>query len=120
MLGNLAACSPNPRVQPNNRMTREDRSFDRQSVAATDPPGYRAATAVLFLDGDVSTILAIGTVAPVTGSVTPPFLIGPFAIRLPALAPTLTALIFLLLRVTNTDLRAAVRTDAELKCRLSH
>src|SRR5687768_10493552 len=86
-----------------------------RSVAAANPARYRAPSTVLFLNGDVSTILTIGTVAPITRSVTPPLLICPLALRLPALTPTLTTLIFLPLRITNTNLRPTIWTDAELE-----
>jgi hypothetical protein len=70
----------------------------------------------LLLNGDVPACLTIGTIATfIASSVSPPLLIGTCAFCVLALTPTLTALAFLLLRITNTNLRTTIRADAKLK-----
>jgi hypothetical protein len=68
---------------------------------------------VPFLNGDVLAAFFVRAIAP---SIAPSLLICAFCRS--TLAPTLTALTLFLLRITNTNLRTPVRTDAKLKLRL--
>jgi hypothetical protein len=90
-----------------------------KSIAAADTPRHRTTPAVLFHDRDVPASLFISAVAPlIAARVAPTLLVRTFGI--PALAPALTPLAFLLLRIADAELRAAVGADAELNARLSH
>jgi len=89
-----------------------------RSVAAANPPCHRTTPAVLLHDGDIPAALLVGTIAPLIASgVAPPLLVCTLGV--PALTPALAPLAFLLLRITNTDLRATIGANAELNGWLS-
>ncbi|MBB3020212.1 hypothetical protein FHR70_003293 [Microvirga lupini] len=89
------------------------------SVAATNTPGDGTAPAILFHDRDIPAPLFIGTIASlIMSGIAPALLIG--ALGFPALAPPFTPFPLLLLRITNTNLRTAIGTNAELNARLSY
>jgi hypothetical protein len=90
------------------------------SIAATDPPGHGPTPIILFPNGDVPAALAVSAIAAfLTPGVPAPFFVRPGTLFLAALAPILAALIPLLLRIANADLRTAIWPDPELQLRLS-
>ena len=90
-----------------------------RSVAAANAPRHGTTPAILFNDRNIPAVFFVGAIAPLTAaSVTPPLLISTLGI--PALTPPLAPLAFLLLRITNADLRAPIGADAKLNGRLSH
>lgn len=85
------------------------------SVAAANPSRHGTTPAVLFHDCDIAAGFFVGTITPlVAPGITPPLLVCTFGLA--ALAPPLT---FLLLRITNANLRATVGANAKLNGRLS-
>jgi hypothetical protein len=92
------------------------RGLTLKSIAAANPPNLSATPTVSFFNGDIPAAFFVGSIAP---SIPPPLLIRAFAFSISALLPPLTTLAFLLLRITNTNLRATIRADAKLKLWLS-
>lgn len=86
-------------------------------IAATNPSLDGTAPFVLFTNDDVAAAALIA--ALVAQGIPASGLIGAGAILLPALTPTLAALITLLLGIAHAHLGAAIRTDAELDGGLS-
>jgi hypothetical protein len=90
-----------------------------QSVATANAPRYGTTPTVLFHDRDIAARFLVSAIAPlVAARITPTLLVG--TLSLAPLAPPLAPLAFLLLRITNADLRATIGTDAELNGRLRH
>jgi hypothetical protein len=89
-------------------------------VATTNPPNLSATPTIPFFDSDVPAAFFVATIAAIIApSISPTLLIRSFTFSISALLPPLTALAFLLLRITNTNLRATVWTNAKLKLWLS-
>jgi hypothetical protein len=96
------------------------RGHKRKSVAATHPPHLDAPPTIPFFNGNVPAAFFVSAIAAIIApSILPPLLIGSFAFSITALLPPLTTLTFLLLGITNANLRATIRADAKLKLWLS-
>ncbi|MBO1909223.1 hypothetical protein J4G37_30775 [Microvirga sp. 3-52] len=86
-----------------------------QSIAAANPLNLSATPTVPLFNGDIPAAFFVGSIAAIIApSIPPTLLIRAFAFSISALLPPLTTLAFLLLRITNTNLRATIRADAKL------